>query len=507
MARKEKMKRLKVLLVYPNLMLVSLLPNNIALLAACLKKQGHDVKLFDTTLYRTTDKTNDEMRVERMQVRKFNIEDAGLEIEEQDVYDDFARVVREFNPDLIGVSVVDDTAEMGLNLIKQADCKNIPVVFGGVYATFNPEKLIKQKEVDVICISEGEEALVEICSCLKNSLPYDDIRNLWVKKEDGTVIKNPLRPPVDINTLPFEDFTIFEKKRVFRPMQGKMLATIPINFDRGCPYKCTFCAAPNLCNLYKEDNFSYYRVKSMERIYQEMKCQMKNQSVSFFYFNSETFLTMPLKRLKEFAEMYSEFRLPFWCQTRIETVTEEKVKILRQMNCDRISIGLEHGNENFRKKMLNKTFTNEQVIQAFKILNKYNIKISVNNMIGFPDETRELVFDTIKLNRKIKADSINGFVFQPYSGTRLRDYSIKKGYLSDREAIVANPIGSPIGSSILNMPQFTKDEIEGLLRTFVLYVRMPEQYFPKIGEAEKLNKKGNLALEKLREVFFNKYFN
>jgi radical SAM superfamily enzyme YgiQ (UPF0313 family) len=143
-------------------MLVSLLPNNIALLAGCLKKQGYDVKLFDTTLYRTADRTNDQMRVERMQVRKFNIEDAGLKIKERDVYDDFAKVVREYNPDLIGVSVVDDTVEMGLNLIKQADCKNIPVVFGGVYATFNPERLIKQKEVDILCISEGEEALLEL---------------------------------------------------------------------------------------------------------------------------------------------------------------------------------------------------------------------------------------------------------------------------------------------------------------------------------------------------------
>lgn len=488
-------------------MLVSLLPNNIALLAGCLKKEGYDVKLVDTTLYRTADKTNDEMRVERMQVRKFNIEDAGLTIKKRDLYDDFAKVVREYNPDLIGVSVVDDTVEMGLNLIKQADCKNIPVVFGGVYATFNPERLMKQKEVDILCISEGEEALLELCSRLKKGLPYDDIRNLWIKEKNGAVIKNSLRPPVDINTLAFEDFTIFEKKRIYRPMQGKMLATIPINFDRGCPYKCSFCAAETLFNLYKKDDFNYYRVKSVDRIYQEMKYQMKNHSVSFFYFNSETFLTMPLKKLKEFAKMYSEFRLPFWCQTRVETVTEEKVKILKEMNCDRISIGLEHGNENFRKKILNKNFTNEQVIQAFKILNKYNLKISVNNMIGFPDETRALVFDTIRLNRQIKADSINGFVFQPYTGTRLRDYSIKKGYLSDGEAIVDSRIGSPIGSSILNMPQFTKDEIEGLLRTFVLYAKMPEQYFPKIREAEKLTKKGNLALEELRELFFDEYFN
>ena len=500
------MKKFKVLLVYPNLMLVSLLPNNIAILAACLKREGYDVRLVDTTLYRTTDKTNDEMRVERMQVRKFSIEEAGLEIKERDVYDDFAETVKEFRPDLIAVSVVDDTVEMGINLVKRADCSGIPVIFGGVYATFNPEKLIKQDEIEIVCVGEGEESLLELCHCLKNGLRYDHIQNLWVKQKNGAIIKNPLRPPINLGALPFEDFSIFEKNRIFRPMQGKMLATIPINFDRGCPYQCAFCAAPSLSDLYKCDDLRYYRIKSTEQIYRDMKYQMENNSASFFYFNSETFLAMSVKKLKEFSEMYAEFRLPFWCQTRIETVTEEKVRILREMNCDRISIGLEHGNEEFRKKILRKTFTNEQVVEAFRILNKYNIKISVNNMIGFPDETRELVFDTIRLNRKLKADSINGFVFQPYSGTRLRAYCIEKGYLSKSEDITANPIGSPIGSSVLTMPQFTQDEIEGLLRTFVLYVKMPEAYFPKIKVAEQLNIEGERALDELREVFFREYF-
>ncbi len=500
------MKKLKVLLVYPNLMLVSLLPNNIALLAACLKKKGCDIKLFDATLYKTTDKTNDEMRVERMQVRKFNVKEAGQEIKKQDVYDDFAKTVKEYEPDLIAVSVVDDTVEMGLNLIRRADCENISVVFGGVFAIFNPQKLIELDEIDFVCTGEGEEALIELCDCLEKQLPCDDIKNLWVSKSNGTIVKNPLRPPVELDELPFEDFTIFEKSRIFRPMQGKMLATIPINFDRGCPYKCTFCAAPALFDMHKKNNYKYYRAKSIDRIREEMRYHMAQFPVSFFYFNSETFLTMPLEKLEEFAEMYSEFQLPFWCQTRIETISQDKVKILKQMNCERISIGLEHGNEEFRKKVLKKSFTNEKAIQAFDILNKHDIKVSVNNIIGFPDETRELVFDTIKFNRQIQVDSINGFVFQPYRGTYLREYCIEKGYLFDDDNGTEEFIGSPIGNSILSMPQFTKEQIEGMLRTFVLYVRMPEEYYPRIEEAEKLTQEGDEALEELRNAFFNEYF-
>ena len=88
----------------------------------------------------------------------------------------------------------------------------------------------------------------------------------------------------------------------------------------------------------------------------------------------------------------------------------------------------------------------------------------------------------------------------------MRAYCIEKGYLSESEGISVNPIGSPIGSSILEMPQFSKDDIEGLLRAFVLYVRMPEEYFPKIKVAEQLNEEGEHALRELREVFFREYF-
>jgi radical SAM superfamily enzyme YgiQ (UPF0313 family) len=371
-----------------------------------------------------------------------------------------------------------------------------------VHAIFNAQKLITRDEVDYVCIGEGEETLLDLCYCLDHNKSTDNIKNLWCKKENGEIIKNDLRKPIDINSVPYEDFSVFEKQRLYRPMQGKMLAMVPINFDRGCPYRCTFCDAPSIYDLYKKQGYKYYRTKTIDRIYNEMKYQTNKFDISYFYFNSETFLAMSLEKLEEFADMYSEFDLPFWCQTRIETITDEKIQLLKKMNCDRISIGIEHGNEEYRRKFLHKTFTNQQVIDAFKILNKYKINVSVNNMIGFPDETRDLVFDTIKLNRKINSDSVNGFVFQPYSGTYLREYCVKKGYIPEDN----NFIDNPIGNSVLTMPQLTKEEIEGLLRTFVLYVKMPTSYFPKIKKAEQINKEGDKALQELREVFFDNYF-
>jgi radical SAM superfamily enzyme YgiQ (UPF0313 family) len=495
------MKKFKVLLVYPNLMLVTQLPNNIATLSACLKNGGNDVLVFDATLYKTADMTVDDARVKRLQVRPFNIKESGLEINKKNMYADFVQIAKDYKPDLIAVSVLDDTVDMGLALINQISTKKIPVIFGGVYATFNAEKLIQKKAINFVCVGEGEESLIELCNNLKNNIPIKNIKNLWIKKSNK-IIKNNIRKPIDINNIPFDDFSVFEAKRIFRPMQGKMVASIPINFDRGCPYKCSFCNAPDIARFYKQNHFIYYRRKTIERIREEMEHQLeKFPGLSYFYFNSESFLNMSIKQLNDFAEMYLKLNIPFWCQSRIETIVDEKIKILKEINCDRISVGIEHGNEEFRKKILNKTFTNEQVINAIAILNKHSLKTSVNNIIGLPDETRELIFDTINLNRKIKVDSISGFVFQPYRGTKLREYCINKGYLTDE-----NLTDNLIGHSILSMPQLSKNEIEGLLRTFILYIKLPKKYYFQIKIAEQLNEEGDLMLNKLKPILYKYYF-
>jgi len=497
------MSKFKVLLVYPNLQMVNLLPSNIAVLSAYLKKHGIEVRLFDTTLYHTSEKSIDDVRVENMQLRSFNLQEKGISYKESDVYDDFKKIVREYDPDIVAVSATDATYNLGVGLISIAECANRHIIFGGTFPTFAPEKVISNPKVDSVCIGEGEEPLLELCERLRDGKDTSDIQNLWIKIY-GRIYKNKVRKPVDINLLPYEDFSIFEEKRFYRPMQGKIFRMIPFSIDRGCPFECTFCAAPLKRKLYKDSGSgNYFRTKNIVGIIKELKFQIKEYNAEYIFFNSETFFARNEKDIEYFAKEYSkQISLPFWCQTRVETITENRVRMLKDMRCDRISIGIEHGNEEFRKKVLRKNFTNQQAIEALKIIAKSKIPVTVNNMIGFPDETRELAFDTITLNRKINADSISTFFFVPYHGTPLRQYSIERGYLNPE----IQP-DTPMISSILNMPQFPPEQINGLMRTFPLYIKMPKTFFKKINVAEQLTLEGNIALKELREIYFKEYLN
>ncbi|MCZ7401440.1 MAG: radical SAM protein [Candidatus Methanoperedens sp.] len=493
--------KFKVLLVYPNLQMINLLPSNISILSASLKQKGFDVDIFDTTFYKTEQKSIDEQRVEILQLRPFDLSKFGLHYKDTDVYDDFRKKVESYKPDLIAITIVDDTLHLAIELLKNISDIDIPVCAGGVHVIFSPAGVLSHDEIDYICCGEGEEALPELCKHLEDGIPVENIKNIWSKK-DGTIIKNGMRKLVDLDKIPYNDFSMFEEKRFFRPMQGKVFRMVPVEIDRGCPYSCQFCAAPHLRALYKkETGCNYYRMKSLDRIIDEMKYYIDRYKAEYIFFNSETFLAMPDAKFDEFARRYiEEIKIPFWCQSRIETISDFKISRLERMGCDRISIGLEHGNEEFRKKVLNKPFTNMQVINAFNILKKYKIPITVNNIIGFPDETREMVFDTINLNRKIHADSISAFIFVPYHGTVLKETALKKGYIT--ENVETHSIVYPA----LDMPQLSKESIRGLLRTFPLYIKMPKSRFDDIKIAEKFTEEGNRMFAMMAQEYAEKYW-
>ena len=479
-------------------------PGNLAILSACLKQDGFDVKLFDCTIYKPPNtETNDDVREKLGHVKKSNIDNYFI-AKHVDIYEDFVKTVEEYKPNLIGFTIVDMTTDFSLSFMEKIKDKKIPIIVGGVGATFNYKRMFNSNLIDYVCISEGEGALVELCNKLYNNENTSNIKNIYTKNENGDIIKNPLRPLVDINKLPTPDFSIYEYFRFYRPYFGNVVRMMGIDTDRGCPGDCTFCAAPSLRRLAKEYNCgNVYRFKSFDKVFEEAKELIEKHDINFIFLSAESFLSMPLKKLEEFAERYKkEIQLPFYTQSRLDSFTEEKTKILAEMGCKSIGVGLEHGSEKIRYNLLNKRITNKQILDGFKELAKYiSIVPGIHNMIGLPDETREDIFETIKLNREVSQilngrHTLNVFTFMPFTGTRLREMCIKKGYITGNEDIPY----SWFKYTLLNMPSISKKELHGLEKTFVLYVFLPESYWPEIEIAEQDDKEGEQMFNKLMKM-------
>ena len=480
-------------------MLDNIIPLNISSLCAVLKEKGFSVRLFDTTFYRTQKRSSDDVRVEFLQIKPFNYDEYGIHLKDTDVYQDLRKMVLEFEPDLVGISVVEATYHLALHLINSIADFNIPVIMGGIHAVFSAEEIIQEENVDMVCFGEGERALVALCQSLREGRDYTQIKNLYVKK-DGKLYRNQKDMLLKLDKLPFKDFTVFEKERFFRPMAGKIYKMVPIEFSRGCPYTCTYCANEGLKYMFKEKG-SWYRMRSVENIIAEIKHCINTYSINYFYFVSESFLNVPKTVFCDFIEEYSKIKIPFWFNTRLESITDEKLTLLEKVNCHRMSVGIESGNEYVRNNILNRKISNQTIIEKFKILKKHNIPVSVNNIIGFPGETRKEILDTIRLNREVEADNFGAYIFTPYRGTSLRELCVQKGYYPE-DAIAGDlHLEAPMDTEVLS-----REELLGLARTFALYVKLPESEWPRIRVAERFDKEGNEMFERLKEVYYQRYF-
>jgi radical SAM superfamily enzyme YgiQ (UPF0313 family) len=496
------MKNFKVLILYPNGQLMNPPPISIGLFTALLKENGFEVEIFDTTLYPEDDvKSSGESMQENLQVRPFDYSSRSINLKNNKMEVDLVNKIEDFGPGLIAISILECSYLKSVSMLKRIEHLNIPIIAGGVFPTNAPKIVLSNKNIDMVCIGEGEEALIEVCKLLASNKDCSRVEGLQFKK-NGEIKKNSIRKPININNLPNPDYSLFEMERFFRPMAGKIYKTIPMETNRGCPYLCSYCNSPSMYKLYKEKKMNFFRKKTTFKIHDELKYLIKKWNAEYIYFTSDNFLMMSDIEFDDFIEIYKDFKLPFWIQSRPEEIRENRINKLKEVGLHRMSIGLEHGNQEFRRKILKKSFDNETMIKASKIIARYEVPLTVNNIIGFPGETRELIFDTIELNRNLVFDTTNCFAYTPFHGTPLHKECVEKGYISEDATFGSVDVDVP-----LDMPQLPRKEVRGLKRTFALYSRLPKKYWSKIKRAEKFDDIGNQIFSELGQIYQEKYFN
>ncbi|HSV43198.1 MAG TPA: radical SAM protein, partial [Candidatus Bathyarchaeia archaeon] len=96
-----------------------------------------------------------------------------------------------------------------------------------------------------------------------------------------------------------------------------------------------------------------------------------------------------------------------------------------------INIGLESGSERVRREILNRNYSNDDIISTVKLARKYGLKVILFNMIGLPGETPQDFQETIRVNRICQPDKHFTGIFTPYPGTRLHALCQEKGFLKN----------------------------------------------------------------------------
>ncbi len=497
---------IRVFFIYPNTFGMNMLPPALALFSALLRQHGHEIKVFDSTYYQTDyGVDSDGTKMEFLNVLPYKMDERGIRLRTSDWRTDIQAQVAEFRPDLIAISATEDMWELGMHIMAEIEsyktANKVPVIAGGVFPTFAPELCLRWPLVDMVCVGEGENCLVDLCACLEAGRSWDDVTNLWLRKPDGSLKRNPISRPVDINSVPMIDVGIFEDARLYRPMAGRVYRMLPIETVRGCPYTCRYCNSPTQTTLYREaTDARFLRKRKMELVHKELLHFKENLKLEYVYFWADTFLALNNREFDEFCEMYADIRLPFWMQTRPETITHETIRRLADVGLHRISFGIEHGNEAFRSRVLDRRWKNADIIEALQIPHQYNVQFSVNNITGFPGETRALAMDTVELNRQIPADNANLYSFTPFHGTPLRKTCEDLGLVRP-DTITRSLTDRPV----FEQPEYPISEIMGLRKCFVLYVALPKERWPEIRRAEENTPEGNRLFEVLKQEYMERH--
>ncbi len=484
-----------VMIVYPNLPLMLVPSIAIGIFTRIFKDLGYLVELFETTHYEAAEinysetKINySENRVRILNARKFNIEkDLGIHIK-SGMLNDFRRAVEDYQPDFMIYSVVEDTFLQARGMMKMIEDLNIPHLVGGVFPTMAPANCIEAPEINLIGLGEGENTVAAVAEAVRTNVDLTNIPGTWVKQADGAIKKNPQSPLVDINKV-IPDFSLFHPSRFNRPMGGEVFRMVPVESYRGCPYACTYCNSPTQRLFSKENELgNFLRRNKMDGLRDKLRVLRDQYDPDFFFFVDDSFLARPRDEIFEFCDMYEEFKLPFYFNTRAENCDSGNLARLKEVGCYRIAFGIESGNEQFRQKVLRRKITNEEIVSRFRTISESGIAFSINLILGMPGETRELVMDTVELARSIHGyDSITAFIFTPYHGTALRAAAIHNGWL-DPAAITRHNTSR----SLLTMPppMLNADEIDGLLAVLPLYCYFPKSEWNNIRRAENSDDEG-----------------
>jgi len=322
--------------------------------------------------------------------------------------------------DFIGINSFASTAPRAIQVIRTLKRLDKPLIWGGIHATISPEKCIEH--CDVVCVGEGEGAIIDFAKAIEKKKDYSKIKNLWVRK-DEKIIKNPVRDLIDdLDSLPpvdydIQDHFILDKNKIMRFRESDLGGQIFFLTGRGCPYGCAYCSNDLLNKLYEGKRKKILRWHSPDYI---INCiidlKKRFPSLGYFDIRDDTFSMRPTEQIKEFCRLYKEkVNMRFKCLTDPKTTSDEKVKVLVDAGCTDIIIGIQ-GTERVNKDIYHRNQTDEAVLNAGKVVNKYKDKLATmyDVITTNPYERPQDIIDMIRLLQKIPKPyflSVNNLVF------------------------------------------------------------------------------------------------
>lgn len=340
-----------------------------------------------------------------------------------------AALLQRFSPAVVGFSATTPTIESAAGLaraVKRRRGETVTVI-GGSHASALPwETLEEFPSFDYLVRGEGELTLAELSLRLRDGGADQDIRGIAYRSDDGIRVNPPRELIADLDSLPFPARDLLDySPRAGHSSRGfsNALRSGELFTSRGCPVACSFCAI--------QATFGRsVRFRDPLFIADELDRMVREQKVNHVVIADDTF-TLDPERAASICEILSRSGIRSWnCDTRVNTVTPELLRLMRRCGCEKVAFGVESGSPRLLE-LMGKGITVGQVERAVRWAREAGIRhVEGNFIIGCdPSETREDLEQTRRLIRGLPWSFVSVSVVVPYPGTPLREKMLAAGLI------------------------------------------------------------------------------
>ncbi len=308
---------------------------------------------------------------------------------------------------------------------------NSTIILGGALPSPIPEFVLRRTGADIAVLGEAELTIPKLMSALAGERNLEGVEGIAYMVE-GKFYSNgkpQIFKYISKKEVGWPAFDLFPVEKYitapkFYPFESND-RVLPISTGRGCPYSCNFCYRPTA-----------FRLRPVDDILDEMVYLIDRYKLNGFYIADD--LTMiNKKRISEICDgiVSRGLKIKFNIYGRVNVVTPEILRMLKEAGCIAIFYGLESGNQKILDNMSKKT-TISQIYDAIRITRESGIYCDYAFMFGQPGDNKETLRDTINLIKVISYGEFRSFkIFGcvPFPGSELYDWCKQTGHLKDDE--------------------------------------------------------------------------
>ena len=314
------------------------------------------------------------------------------------------RLFREFDPDVLGLSVMTFQRRTAHRIIDMARKLKPPVkiVVGGYDPSLAPEAY-GTIGVDYIVRGEGEVTFRELLRALERGRGFDEIRGLS-HREGGHWLHNPARP---VHRL--EDNEIRLPNRAARVLQGYTLLGRQVDVvetSRGCTYDCSFCSIIEM----RGRNFHTY---SFERVLKDIGDARDHGARTIFLVDDN--ITLNVRRFEALCNAIIQAglnNLDYFVQAMTSSIAshgEALAPLMRRAGFRYVFLGMEnvldddlHFLRAAAKNMerTNGTSLGNASLKAIRCLHQNKMYVVGGLIVGNPNDTRESIEANLAFARR-----------------------------------------------------------------------------------------------------------